>query len=745
MNALTPQRRTLRAQLITMALWCLAGLLAALTLTVVAVAQNATPIANLSRTNIVRGTNLIAIVAHPGQTNGTRAVPVAVLLSNLLTGQITIGTNNGVLWFTNGVLTLVTNGASGQFFTYGSAGPYWSTVAPGGGSGSTETQWLPDQTQFFTNASGVFVIRSAARLTNAVLWGTTSSETLYVTNGIITTGPLVGSGGGTLSGTWTFSGTVDGTSTNFISSLAEDTGPQATDYTWVEDRSGAQLVKVQLGAIYFAAANWLTNWANSISNLTATKQAGAANLTNWGNIATGAMANVTAATFLTNQITTASNAVMSQIMTASNSVYTYTDTAASNRVRLQGGTGGITVSQSGSGGVQTWTINDDDAGGGASTNLTTLAAGSLTTGTLIATQRVQTGLLEVGTNARVANLTATNWVQVNGPQTNSAAVYATSTLNVDGVVSLGSDLNVPSGTIAGSTITASSEIQNSGRRVETIDKVGATISIGAGNGPLYSIATNQTVTLTFSGTAQHGQRLSLMVSNTATTNWVVGLPTVYSPQVRSNVTGWVVAASNYVVLPFLRTTNEVGGGIWLLERMTELDATVTVASAGANGFLSMLTNAAGDLVTISNTYLPQASSIQLSNVAASAATFATSGQISNLTALKFAVHQPSVASSNLVLSFGTNRVECVGLTNLVLTNLVEEASAISADMTVVVRATTGNTTLVWPSYGAQHGYFLRTNQNNYVLGWAAVTNGKAAVISFSAFGTNIFATITEWP
>lgn len=59
-------------------------------------------------------------------------------------------------------------------------------------------------------------------------------------------------------------------------------------------------------------------------------------------------------TFIANDTTT-SNGVMSQLTLA-----------ASNRVQLVGGSGGITVSQTGSGGIQTWTINDDDVGSGGS-------------------------------------------------------------------------------------------------------------------------------------------------------------------------------------------------------------------------------------------------------------------------------------------------------------------------------------------------------------------------------------------
>ena len=80
-------------------------------------------------------------------------------------------------------------------------------------------------------------------------------------------------------------------------------------------------------------------------------------------------------------------------------------------------------------------------------------------------------------------------------------------------------------------------------------------------------------------------------------------------------------------------------------------------------------------------------------------------------------------------------------------NIVEELHAtVSADLSIFVRNTNGvNCALVWPAYGAQHGFFFRTNAYNPVLAWAAVTNGKSAMISMTCWGTNVFATITEWP
>lgn len=102
--------------------------------------------------------------------------------------------------------------------------------------------------------------------------------------------------------------------------------------------------------------------------------------------------------------------------------------------------------------------------------------------------------------------------------------------------------------------------------------------------------------------------------------------------------------------------------------------------------------------------------------------------------------------SNFVFSFNTNYVELKNQTNVVFTNLVEEATAIRGNIEVHIHNTTGVTMgLVWPAYGAQHGYFFNTNANNAVLATTSLASGSHLVASFSCFGTNIFGTATTWP
>ena len=123
------------------------------------------------------------------------------------------------------------------------------------------------------------------------------------------------------------------------------------------------------------------------------------------------------------------------------------------------------------------------------------------------------------------------------------------------------------------------------------------------------------------------------------------------------------------------------------------------------------------------------------------------GLASNVVAMKFNIWTNYVNTvSNFVFTFNTNRYELKNQTNVIFTNIVEEATAVGADMAIHIHNTTGVTMgLVWPAYGAQHGYFFQTNINNPILTSTTLTTGKHGVASFTAYGTNIFATWSEWP
>jgi hypothetical protein len=118
-----------------------------------------------------------------------------------------------------------------------------------------------------------------------------------------------------------------------------------------------------------------------------------------------------------------------------------------------------------------------------------------------------------------------------------------------------------------------------------------------------------------------------------------------------------------------------------------------------------------------------------------------------LQAIKFNIWTNYVQTgSNFVFSFNTNHYELKNQTNVIFTNLVEEATGIAASLEVHIHNTTGVTMgLVWPAYGAQHGYFFQTNVNNPIISTTTLATGAHGVAAIKAFGTNLFATFTTWP
>ena len=137
----------------------------------------------------------------------------------------------------------------------------------------------------------------------------------------------------------------------------------------------------------------------------------------------------------------------------------------------------------------------------------------------------------------------------------------------------------------------------------------------------------------------------------------------------------------------------------------------------------------------------------LSNFVASTINVTPNNVISNLGAIKGLIWTNYVQTvSNFVFSFNTNYVELKNQTNAVFTNIVEEATGVRGNIEIHIHNTTGVTMgLVWPAYGAQHGYFFGTNINNPIITTTSLTTGKHGIASIACFGTNLFATWTEWP
>lgn len=148
------------------------------------------------------------------------------------------------------------------------------------------------------------------------------------------------------------------------------------------------------------------------------------------------------------------------------------------------------------------------------------------------------------------------------------------------------------------------------------------ITVGSGVRQSVTLTTSSNQYFVFTNSPLNGETIEMAVTNSASTNIAMtmvlntaGTPAVanfYDPTVASNTTSFAVAAGSMRIVEFKYSTNN--GAIWRLNDTLGKQMELAVASAGANGFLTILTNAAGSIGTVSNSYIPQASSMLLSNL-----------------------------------------------------------------------------------------------------------------------------------
>lgn len=267
-----------------------------------------------------------------------------------------------------------------------------------------------------------------------------------------------------------------------------------------------------------------------------------------------------------------------------------------------------------------------------------------------------------------------------------------------------------------------------------INQLGSTnIAVGVGVRQARHLTTNASFALVFTGTPLNGEEIRLGVSNTASSViYLTNTAGIYDPTVGSNVTTFAIGSASMRFFSFVNSTNaNLGVARW------ELISTLGKQAELAAGYGTALsTNSSGSIVT--NGLHPILEQV-------------VSGMVSNVTQIKFkAAASPAITTSNLLINFNTNRYFLTGLTNAIFTNLVEESTSAldTADTTVFIKNTTGVTMgLVWPAYGAQHGYFIRTNANNPVISTTSLAAGAIGVASITVMpdGTNMFLTFTTWP
>jgi hypothetical protein len=135
----------------------------------------------------------------------------------------------------------------------------------------------------------------------------------------------------------------------------------------------------------------------------------------------------------------------------------------------------------------------------------------------------------------------------------------------------------------------------------------------------------------------------------------------------------------------------------------------------------------------------------LSNLVASAIAVALNG-FSNVANVRYAIHQPAITESNLFIGGATNNYECVGSTNIQITNIVEEVTGVNTKLKIAIRNTLSvGVPIMWPAYGAQHGYFFNTNGYVDVRAVTVAPPGTNTVIALEIDGTNVYPAVTFWP
>jgi hypothetical protein len=375
-----------------------------------------------------------------------------------------------------------------------------------------------------------------------------------------------------------------------------------------------------------------------------------------------------------------------------------------------------------------------------------------------ANQFITNGTVSIASGALVTNITsydlsvdgflygnnmttsrAAIW-DVNGFLTNSAGVDTTELEYLDGVTG-GIQTNIDARAVAGVTNSfALSGVTNSFALAGVTNGVFALV--GVTNSYVLHSMTN--VLKTYSEGVTNSTIMRLLDLQTSTNDAYT-----YARSTTNGLMAGTVASTNDAYAYARGVTNNsilrTNDTTWFMPPSANLTnwsgfATSYFAVAGMSNIYA--------LATTSNLFQNrQIGAAVLSNLVSSSIDFPVANVVSNVSAVRFAVWTNYVpASSNFVFSFVTNRYDLRGQTNVIFTNLVEETAGVSADMAVHIYNTTAVTMgLVWPAYGAQHGYWFGTNANNPILSYTTLSAGGHGVASFTAFGTNIFATFSAWP
>lgn len=443
---------------------------------------------------------------------------------------------------------------------------------------------------------------------------------------------------------------------------------------------------------------------------------------------------------------------------------------ASNAVVVAEGTG-ITVTSSGSGGRQTFTVNATGGGAGVTNaigtgkaegstigiNLTTIGVsntasiswGALSNagGTITYTANVTTGVTNA-MNTRLANLEGTSNSFYNGE------VSLTNGTRIGLVYDRSKETNRLRSVQGGSGVLLTNEGTNIMFAVDPAvvalqsdltAKVSDTAFASSWNG-VTTIAPSKNAVYDWAHIFDTDDDGKVNVLDLA-----AGIPKTDS----SGVLSLATLGTDYLDSTYISDTAFAGswdGVTTIAPTKNAVYDKIAVLQTGDNAISNLVGTVAKNVTNENSTALQiDSGTLSLtpgvaSNLVASTIDVPGSANvISNLAGLKYGICLPAITVSNLVVSFNTNVIECVGLTNVQLTNIVEELNGVNGQCRVVIRNTLSvSVPVLLPAFGAQHGYYFHTNGLNDVLSATVAPPGTNTVFSFAADGTNIYPRVTYW-
>lgn len=759
-------RRTSGSVIAALLLWlCMASAVSA---------QLLTPIYHLRRGSVLYGSNWVAVVTGPNQTNGTERFQLDEIAAfiGLEAGGVPLNT---LLTVSNYLQTNLSASISTKIANLSGIGTNLllrpadiddtALIIRGLAGQDSDVFRVEDNLGnrlFGINYDGQIlgVSGESPRLAGSSVVGYvwTATNTFgagefraVVASGTLTSVGLISDDLTTNNSPITTSGVIQANlTTNSITRLTEDQTPATNDPIDTVDVSVAARKKVVLGNLPVSGP---------VQTALNGKQAGSSTLTNLSGVTTNQLVFTNDLWLLirgSNGVVVASGTGLSVISSGAASQQTFTisitDTellefsgistnrflttnhtmfllGISNNVRVVAGSS-ISVTPSGSGGIMSFTVD--------STALVTNAASlSLSNAT---SKPILHGIVNRTVNFMGIEAGANVTITPNGTNYVIAASGGAASTN-DVTAALGS-------------------LDLTNRIVRSVVALGNTtngvIDWAGTNVVTYTPSNTFTITMTGSPVSGRHQSIEVIIINTNSTsgffptNDLNGGPVVMYSAPSTNRYFFVHDGTRFFITSAQQLISGTGYTNVLNVGATLINATLRGLSMPlltADRVMGL--NSSGDVTNSANVTLTELAALDGNTGATGSGNLVFSStptlNLPTLNNVKWAMQTPAITVSNILLSFSTNRYYLSGLTNAVLTNWVELAAGESADLALYIHNTTGvSMGIVWPAAGSSHGYHFSTNANNDVRAVTSLAAGGRLLVSVSIFGTNITPTATPW-